>query len=75
MNPIIEAYEKEIEIFLATMSIFKGTRIMNDNNPNEKENKKFIKTKFLQMKSGNIDEKILDKAIDELYPYLYERRG
>ena len=75
MDLALEGYKKEIEIFLATMSIFKGTRVMNNNKLNEEQNKRFIKTQFIQMHSDNVDEKTLDRAIDELYPYLYETKG
>ena len=38
---MMEGYKKEIEIFLATMSIFKGTRVMNNNKLNEEQKSKY----------------------------------
>lgn len=72
MKEIIELYKNEIEIFLATLSIFKGNKVVNLDKTLNAENKAFIKKKFTQIKGGNIKEEALDKAIDELLPYLYQ---
>lgn len=70
---LLEVYKKEIEIFLATMGIFKGDKIINNNSKANAETKEFIKKQMQKMFSGNLDEDILNKAIDELLPYLYEK--
>ena len=67
---IIELYKKELEIFLATLDIKKGSEIVNIDKKLNEENSRFLKMKYIQMKSGNVDEKLLDIAIDELMPYL-----
>lgn len=72
MREIIELYKKEIEVFLATLSIFKGNKAINSNKELNVENKEFIKQKFTQLKSGNVNEEALNLAIDELLPYLYQ---
>ena len=72
MKEIIELYKKEIELFLATLSIFKGHKVINSDKTLNAENKEFIKQKFTQLKSGNINEVALNIAIDELLPYLYQ---
>ncbi len=72
MREIIELYKKEIEVFLATLSIFKGNKVINSDKTLNAENKEFIKQKFTQLKSGNINEVALNIAIDELLPYLYQ---
>ena len=72
MCNLCEIYKKEIEIFLGTMGVVKGDKIINTDTTLNKENAKFIKEKMLQLKSNNCDEKILDKAIEELLPYLCE---
>lgn len=72
MKEIIELYKKEIELFLATLSIFKGNKVINSDKTLNAENKEFIKQKFTQLKSGNINEVALNIAIDELLPYLYQ---
>ena len=72
MREIIELCKKEIELFLATLSIFKGNKVINSDKALNAENKEFIKKKFTQLKSGNINEEVLDIAIDELLPYLYQ---
>ena len=70
----IELYKQELELFLSTLSIFKGTSIINKDERLNAENRKFIKNKFIKIKSGNVDEATLDAAIDELLPYLYEKK-
>ncbi len=70
---IVEMYKKEIEEYLTTLSIYKGEKIINKDKQLNAENFRFIKRMFIRMKSGNVDEKLLDKAINELLPYLYEK--
>ena len=72
MRETIELYKKELEFFLATLSIFKGNKVINSDKALNAENKEFIKKKFTQLKSGNVNEAALDIAIDELLPYLYQ---
>ncbi len=72
MREIIELYKKELEFFLATLSIFKGNKVINSDKALNAENKEFIKKKFTQLKSGNVNEAALNIAIDELLPYLYQ---
>ena len=40
---LLEAYKKEIEAFLATMGIYKGDKIINNNPEINAKNKEFIK--------------------------------
>lgn len=70
---LLEIYKKEIEVFLATMGIYKGDKIINNNPEINAENKKFIKSHMEKMFSGNLNVGILNKAIDELLPYLYQK--
>lgn len=70
---LLEVYKTEIEIFLATMGIFKGDKIINDNSEINAENKEFIKSHMQKMFSHNLNVGILNKAIDELLPYLYQK--
>ncbi len=72
MRETIELYKKELEVFLATLSIFKGNKVINSDKTLNAENKEFIKKKFTQLKSGNVNEVALNIAIDELLPYLYQ---
>lgn len=72
MRETIELYKKELEFFLATLSIFKGNKVINSDKALNAENKEFIKKKFTQLKSGNVNEVALNIAIDELLPYLYQ---
>ena len=72
MRETIELYKKELEVFLATLSIFKGNKVINSDKALNAENKEFIKKKFTQLKSGNVNEVALNIAIDELLPYLYQ---
>lgn len=67
---VIELYKKEIEVFLSTLGIFKGKVIVNKDKKLNENNSQFIKKKFIQMRSGNVNEKLLDIAVDELIPYL-----
>ena len=69
---VIELYKKEIEVFLATLGIFKGKVIVNKDKKLNEENSRFIKQKYIQMKSGNVNVKLLDIAINELMPYLFQ---
>ncbi|MCR4661625.1 MAG: hypothetical protein K5765_06455 [Clostridia bacterium] len=66
----IEKYKKELEEFLSTLGIFKSTVIVNRDKKNYEENAQFIKKMYIRMKSGNVDIKLLDIAINELIPYL-----
>lgn len=72
MRETIELYKKELEVFLATLLIFKGNKVINSDKALNAENKEFIKKKFTQLKSGNVNEVALNIAIDELLPYLYQ---
>ena len=69
---IIELYKKELEIFLATLGIFKGKVIVNKDKKLNEENSQLIKNKYIQMKSGNVNVKLLEIAINELIPYLFQ---
>lgn len=72
---VIELYKKELEVFLATLGIFKGQEIVNKDQGLNEDNSRFIKQKYIQMKSGNVNVKILDIAINELMPYLFQTNG
>lgn len=72
MRETIELYKKELEFFLATLSIFKGNKVINSDKALNAKNKEFIKQKFTQLKCGNVNEAALNIAIDELLPYLYQ---
>ena len=72
MKEIKELYKKEIELFLETLNIYKGNKIVNTNIELNKQNFEFIKQKMKRIHYNNYDEKILDEAINELLPYLYE---
>ena len=70
---LIEIYKKEIEVFLGTMSIHKGDKIINNNSAINAENKEFIRKYMQKMFANNLNVDILNKAIDELLPYLYQK--
>ena len=70
---ILEMYKKEIEVFLATVGIYKGDKIINNNPEINAKNKEFIKEHMQKLFSGNLNVGILNKAIDELLPYLYQK--
>ena len=70
---LLEVYKREIEIFLATMGIFKGDKIINNNSKANAETKEFIKKHMQKMCSSNLNDDVLNEAIDELLPYLYEK--
>ena len=70
---LLEVYKTEIEIFLATMGIFKSYKIINSNSKDNAETKEFIKKQMQKMFSGNLDGDVLNEAIDDLLPYLYEK--
>ena len=72
---VIELYKKELEVFLATLGIFKGQEIVNKDQELNEDNSRFIKQKYIQMKSGNVNVKFLDIAIKELMPYLFQTNG
>ena len=73
MNEIKELYKKEIELFLGTLDIYKGNKIVNTNAEINKKNFEFIKQKMKRIHQDNYDEKVLNEAINELLPYLYEK--
>ena len=70
---MLELYKKEIELFLSTLGIYKGDKEINKNEQLNAENKKFIKEKMMKIHSGNFDEDVLNMAIDQLLPYLYQK--
>ncbi len=70
---LIEIYKKEIENFLGTMGIYKGNKIINNNPAINAENKEFIKKYMQKMFANNLNIDILNKAIDEMLPYLYQK--
>lgn len=72
-NDIVKCYEKEIELFLGTMGIFKGNRAYNTNFDKIKSNRDFIINKMIKIKAGNIDRVALEKAVDNLLPFLCEK--
>lgn len=72
-NDVVKLYEKEIEIFLGTMGIFKGAKIRNTDPDKNKANREFIIKKMIQIKSGNIDRIALETAVDNLLPFLCEK--
>lgn len=72
-NDVVKLYEKEIEIFLGTMGIFKGAKIYNTDPDKNKANREFIIKKMIQIKSGNIDRIALETAVDNLLPFLCEK--
>lgn len=73
MKEVKEIYKAEIEVFLSTIGVFIGDKKINLDARLNEENKKFIKEKFIILKSGNLDEEILDLAISEILPYLYQK--
>lgn len=70
----INLYKKQIEIFLRISGIYISDQKQEYTPEQSEENRKFIKEIALRMWSGNVNEEILDKAIDELLPYLIERK-
>lgn len=72
-NDVVKLYEKEIEIFLGNMGIFKGAKICNADPDKNKANREFIIKKMIQIKSGNIDRIALETAVDNLLPFLCEK--
>ncbi len=72
-NEIVKLYEKEIEIVLATMGTFKSKSICNTDPNKMKDDRDFIISHMMRIKSGNIDRDILEKAVDNLLPYLFEK--
>ena len=72
-NDVVKLYEKEIEIFLGTMGIFKGANICNTDPDKNKANREFIIKKMIQIKSGNIDRIALETAVDNFLPFLCEK--
>ena len=72
---LLESYKKTIELFLGTSGVYKGIENVNKDSKNLENEKTFIRDKVIRMKAGNVDEKILDQAIDELLPYLIMRES
>lgn len=72
-NDVVKLYEKEIEIFLGNMGIFKGAKICNTDPDKNKANREFIIKKMIQIKSGNIDRIALETAVDNLLPFLCKK--
>ena len=71
---LIELIKRELLIFLGTMNIIMAdTKDGNLDMTIEKENKEFIKRKFLEINAGNVRKDLLDKAIDDIYPYLRQK--
>lgn len=73
MKEIKEIYRAELEVFLSTLGVFVGDKKISLNKRLNEENRKFIKEKFIILKSGNVDEEILDLAISEILPYLCQK--
>lgn len=71
-SEVIDLYKKDLEVFLATLGIFKGKVIVNKDKKLNEENSRFIKNKYIQMKSGNVNKELLDIATNELIPYLFQ---
>lgn len=72
MENLLELYKKEIEVFLATMGIYRSDKVINERAEMDDRNREFIKKQMLKIFAGNRDIDLLNKAIDELLPYLYE---
>ncbi len=72
-DEIVKIYEKEIEVFLATMGIFKGKSKCNTNPDIIKDDRDFIISHMMKIKSGNVDYESLGKAVENLLPYLYKK--
>lgn len=70
---LLEAYKEDIRTFLATMDIYVGDKIINNNPEINAKNKDFIKNHMQKMFANNLNVDILNKAIDELLPYLYQK--
>ena len=72
-NELVALYEKEIEVFLATMGIFKGIKANNYGEEILEDNFNFIFNKMVQLKSGNVDTDALKEAINNILPFLFEK--
>ena len=71
---LFELVKGELLLFLGAMNIgMADTRDENLDETIEEENKRFIKNKFLEMKAGNVRQDLLDRAIDEVYPFLRQK--
>lgn len=66
MKKLIEIYKKEVVLFLSTLNIHIDDYRPHARTNNYEADKKFIKEKFINMKSGNVNEEALNKALDEL---------
>lgn len=73
MIDLLELYQKEIEVVSGTMGIYKGDKIVNKNPNINAENKEFIKNHMQKIFAGNLNTDILNEAIDNLLPYLFEK--
>lgn len=69
---IIELHKKDIETFLKTLKIYKSETMAYIDESIKEENIKFIKKEMTRIYAGNVNERLLDQAINELYPYLKE---
>mgnify|MGYP007121295324 CR=1 FL=1 len=69
---VIEGYKKQIEILLRPLYIVKVDTVVNKDSETNAKNKNFIKEKMNRIYGANVDEKLMNQAIDELLPYLIE---
>lgn len=69
---IIELHKKDIETFLKTLKIYKSETMAYIDESIKEENIKFIKKEMTRIYAGNVNERLLDQAINELYPHLKE---
>ena len=65
---LLEAYKEEIRTFLATMDIYVGDKIINNNPEINAKNKEFIKNHMQKMFANNLNVDILNKDYD-MVPY------
>lgn len=70
MEEIKQLYILEMTLHLKLLGITKHDYIVNQPECLEEDFKKDLKKYMLRMKSGNVDEKILDQAIAEIVPFL-----
>lgn len=70
MATIKEVYMKEIEVYLEILGITKQNHVVNHPECISDVFQKDLKNRFLRMTSGNVDEEILNQAIEEIVPYL-----
>ena len=67
----LDIYKKQIELILAPLGIYKSEKNNITKDGEESLTKEDIKLHYLKFYGNNADLATLDKAIDELYPYLY----